>query len=88
MADDIRQAVGYLWREHRGKSVGILLGMILAVSILVIGFFRTLFIVLFMAAGLYVGKKIDGGEGDDLLRSVENSYYGIKRRVKVLFGSM
>jgi len=51
-----------LFSKNQGKIIGSFIGLLLAILILIIGFFRTLIIVLFIFAGFYIGKKIDNKE--------------------------
>ncbi len=50
------------WQENRGACVGLSSGAILAVAILLFGFWRMLFVVLCGGIGLYIGKKADREE--------------------------
>ncbi len=45
--------------EHRGKAIGILLGLIAGILVITYGFWRTVFIAICIGAGYLVGKKID-----------------------------
>lgn len=45
--------------EHRGKTIGILLGLIAAILFINYGFWRTLFIILCIALGYCIGKILD-----------------------------
>lgn len=62
-----------IWQEGRGQCLGLASGIILALMILLIGFWRTAFIVLCGGVGLYLGRKSDREEdffgriADDLL---------------------
>jgi uncharacterized membrane protein len=51
-----------VFQNNRAKCIGVLLGFLFAVSSLVIGFFRTMFIVICIILGYYIGKKIDNKE--------------------------
>lgn len=51
-----------VFSKNQGKIIGSLIGLILAILILIIGFFRTLVIVIFVFTGYYIGKKIDNKE--------------------------
>lgn len=51
-----------LFSKNQGKIIGSLLGLLVAILILTIGFFRTLLIALFVCVGYYIGKKIDNNE--------------------------
>ena len=48
--------------RNKGKTIGTLLGFIIAILMLTIGFFKTLFIVLCTWLGYYIGKKTDNQE--------------------------
>jgi len=58
-----------IWQQHSGKIVGVALGFILGVLIICFGFFRTLFVMLCVAAGFVVGKRID--EKEDILEILD-----------------
>ncbi len=49
-------------KEHKGKFFGGIIGFIIAILILNIGFFKTLFIVLCTWLGYYLGSKSDNKE--------------------------
>lgn len=49
-------------KSNKGKTFGILTGFLIAVFIIVLGFFKTIFIVLCSCLGYYIGKKIDNGD--------------------------
>lgn len=51
-----------IFSKNQGKIIGAFIGLILSVFILLIGFFRTLLIAVFVFAGYYIGKKIDNKE--------------------------
>jgi len=48
-----------LWRNHKGKIIGALCGLVFALFVISFGFFEALFICLCIAVGLFIGKKID-----------------------------
>ncbi|SHI01667.1 DUF2273 domain-containing protein [Sporanaerobacter acetigenes] len=48
--------------ENKGKTIGTIIGFVIAILVLTIGFFRTLFIVLCTWFGFYLGKKKDNQE--------------------------
>ena len=50
------------WENHRGCVMGAILGALIAVSILLFGFWNMLFIGLCVAAGLWLGKQIDDAD--------------------------
>ena len=51
-----------VWQEDRGQCLGLFAGIVLALMILLIGFWRTAFIVLCGGGGLYIGRKADREE--------------------------
>jgi len=66
---DIKLLLEEAWHNHRGKLVGTILGIIIGISILLFGFFKTIFIMICGLIGLFVGKRVD--EKDDLMDIVE-----------------
>ncbi len=73
MKETIARLAETAWQEHRGKLLGAGLGFILAVSILLFGFWRIAFIVLCVLAGLWIGVKVDRGE--DILQNLRDSRF-------------
>jgi uncharacterized membrane protein len=51
-----------IFLNNRGKCIGVLIGLLIAVLSLTIGFFKTLFVVICLLLGYYIGKKIDNKE--------------------------
>lgn len=47
---------------YKGRIIGVLFGLILAILVLSIGFLRALVVGLFMVLGFYLGKKADNQE--------------------------
>lgn len=58
----IKEKLFVIFKQNSGKIIGSLIGLILAIFILVIGFFKTLFIVLLTIAGYFVGDKVERKE--------------------------
>lgn len=48
--------------RNKGKTIGTLFGFIIAILVISIGFFKTLFIVLCTWLGYFLGKKTDNQE--------------------------
>jgi uncharacterized membrane protein len=44
---------------HRGKILGALSGLLFSLSVIFWGFFKTLFIIVFVFLGYLVGKQLD-----------------------------
>jgi uncharacterized membrane protein len=55
---DAAELLVNLWRNHKGKIIGVVCGLIFALLVIRFGWWA-LFICLCIAVGLYVGKKID-----------------------------
>lgn len=48
-----------LLQEHRGKVLGILIGLLAAILVVSYGFLKALFIMICIGLGYFIGKKID-----------------------------
>lgn len=60
-----------LFREHRGKIIGGILGLFIGIIIILFGFFKTLFVILCAIIGYYIGKSTDSKNGlRDLLDKI------------------
>ncbi len=46
------------YSTHRGGIIGAAIGLLIAVAILLMGFFRVLFIAILAGIGYYIGKRI------------------------------
>jgi uncharacterized membrane protein len=44
--------------SHRGGINGAIIGLIIAIAILTLGFFRVLFIAICIGVGYYIGKRL------------------------------
>ncbi len=51
-----------LLENNYGKVIGSVTGFIIALLFLVIGFFKTIFLLIFIISGYYIGSKIDNRE--------------------------
>ena len=61
--EDIYYEFLKFFRENRGKTIGGLIGFIAGILFLIIGFFKTLLIILCTLIGFYLGSRWDI-EGD------------------------
>ena len=59
MKAEIRKELLNLWRNHRGASVGLATGTMIAVAMLIFGFWQTVFVLFMAAAGLWLGHEYD-----------------------------
>ncbi|HPD01232.1 MAG TPA: DUF2273 domain-containing protein [Acetivibrio sp.] len=53
----MKKIIGF-YRLHYGGINGAFIGLVVAICVLVIGFFQTLFIAICVLVGYYIGKKI------------------------------
>lgn len=49
----------YLITEHRGKVIGIILGLLASILFINYGFWRSIFVIICILLGYFIGKKID-----------------------------
>jgi len=64
----MRQFVAHHW----GKIIGGLIGLKIGLAVILFGFWRTVFIMLCVALGIYIGRLFDRSEG---LRSMLNRFW-------------
>ncbi|SHG65017.1 Uncharacterized membrane protein [Thermosyntropha lipolytica DSM 11003] len=58
-------------QEHRGKVLGILIGLVAAILIVSYGLLKALFIMICIGLGYFIGKKIDEKQDwDEWLKEV------------------
>ena len=48
-----------LWENHRGACLGLFAGAMIAVAMLLFGFWQTLFVMFMAIAGLWLGNEYD-----------------------------
>lgn len=53
------KVVYYLVTEHRGKVIGISLGLLSSILFINFGFWRSIFVIACIFLGYFIGKKID-----------------------------
>ena len=68
MLEAIRNFVIEVFESHRTRKFGFIAGLCTGVSILLIGFFNTIFILLCGVIGLFVGSRFDSK--DDLVEKL------------------
>ena len=54
-----------LWRVYRGRLLGSVFGLFIGAMFLFLGFLQTIFLLICISAGFFIGNKIDKKE--DLL---------------------
>ena len=48
-----------LWEEHRGACLGLTAGAVIAIAMLIFGFWQTMFVIFMALAGLWLGNEYD-----------------------------
>ncbi|NLX01466.1 MAG: DUF2273 domain-containing protein [Syntrophomonadaceae bacterium] len=54
-----------IFEQHRGKAIGIVLGLLASILFISYGFWRTIFIIVCIALGFFIGKEIDENKNFD-----------------------
>ncbi|HHW48577.1 MAG TPA: DUF2273 domain-containing protein [Clostridiaceae bacterium] len=62
------ESITQFYKSHRGGINGALTGLVIAVAILLFGFFRILFVAICVGIGYYVGKKLS--EDKDYIKNL------------------
>ncbi|WP_196594608.1 DUF2273 domain-containing protein [Pectinatus sottacetonis] len=78
-----KKYIEILWHDHRGCITGFSAGFIISLSILVFGFFKTIFVLFFAGVGLFIGNKIDND--DDLSEIAETILDYIQKLIPPIF---
>ena len=68
------------WQNHRGKVLGCLVGLLFAISVIRLGFWLSIFILVCLGVGYFVGRVVDSKVDikqavDNLFKSNNNSNY-------------
>jgi uncharacterized membrane protein len=67
-----------LWEQHRGKVIGVAMGIVLGFIYLICGFWDMLVFAFIVIVGFYIGKKIDSREEilpiEDIWRNVTQKW--------------
>lgn len=48
-----------LWRVYRGRLLGSVFGLFIGAMFLLLGFLQTIFLLICISAGFFIGNKID-----------------------------
>ena len=68
MFDAIKNFIIDLFESHRTRKIGFVTGLLTGATILILGFFNTLFILLCGTVGLFIGSRFDSK--DDLVEKI------------------
>lgn len=80
MREELREALKGLWQDHRGKTAGTILGIILGTAVLCFGFWHTVFVLCCGIVGLFVGTRLD--QGEDILGTLEDKAISLTERFR------
>lgn len=61
----LERFLNLIWEEHRGKTIGVAIGLVAAILFLSFGFWKTLFIIIFIVLGYIIGKRVDEDKNFD-----------------------
>ncbi|GGE10370.1 hypothetical protein GCM10011571_09590 [Marinithermofilum abyssi] len=61
-----------LWETHRGRVVGTVVGFVLGLIYLIVGFWKTMVFGLFVGVGFWIGHRMD--RRDDVGEVLENIF--------------
>jgi uncharacterized membrane protein len=69
-----------MWKEYKGRIIGAIIGTVLAISFLTIGFWKTIFLITFALIGLFIGSFFDNKEKiNDLIYRLKEIFTNIGR---------
>ena len=51
-----------LWKNYRGRLLGSIFGLFIGVMFLILGFLQTIFLLICITAGFFLGNKLDKKE--------------------------
>lgn len=60
----MRELCEEVWENHRGKLMGTLIGLFLAVLVIWVGVLWSVFILICMGVGFFIGKRMDDHKED------------------------
>lgn len=49
----------YIMEEHRGKVIGVVLGLLAGIIFISFGFWQSIFIIFCIVLGYFIGKRLD-----------------------------
>ena len=76
------------WENHRGCFLGAVLGALIAILVLLFGFWKMLFIGICAAFGLWLGNRIDKGDDGWLQDLRENGVDGLLAMIRQRRGKL
>lgn len=68
---NLSKIVEELMTYHRGKTIGILIGLLFSVLVITVGLLETIFIAVCIYLGFIIGKRLDDNESfNDLIHKL------------------
>jgi len=56
---DLTELFSNLIENHRNKVIGVIIGLLFGLSVIKYGFWQSVFILICVLVGLFIGKKLD-----------------------------
>ena len=57
---DFGEMIKNLWDNHRGKVIGVCVGLVFGICVIKFGFWHSLFLAVCIAVGFFIGSQLDG----------------------------
>ncbi len=51
-----------IWEDYRGRLIGVVIGLTIGLLFLYMGFFRTIFLLICIGLGFFIGNRVDNKE--------------------------
>ncbi|MEG0797608.1 MAG: DUF2273 domain-containing protein [Acidaminococcaceae bacterium] len=51
-----------VWENYKGRLIGAIFGLFVGIMFLILGFFQTIFLLICIAAGYFLGQRLDNKE--------------------------
>lgn len=68
---DLGKLIEELMIHHKGKTIGIVLGLLFSILVITIGLLQTVFIAVSIYIGFIIGKRLDDNESfNDLIQKL------------------
>lgn len=68
---NMRKIFEELMTHHRGKTLGIVMGLLFSILVITVGLLETVFIVVCIYIGYIIGKRLDDNESfNDLIHKL------------------
>lgn len=79
MKEDLLDFIKNQIMDHTGRTLGLFLGLIVAILMLTIGFWATVFISICVGIGMYVGGSYDRDDTEKFREAFYKFIYKIQR---------